>query len=77
VGLELFSSLVVMLQKRERRYRTLEHVRTKKVGTLEKKKLLREDGGGNAAVLVLFFLNKPMENTRGEGVLFLLSVRVF
>jgi hypothetical protein len=61
-----------MIQKRERR-----HVRTKKVCTLEKKKLLREDGGGDTTVLVLFLLNKLMENTRGEGVLFILSVRVF
>jgi len=33
-------------------------VRTKKVGTLEKKKLLKEDGGGDAAVLVSFFLEQ-------------------
>ena len=30
-------------------------MRTKKVGTLEKKKLLREDRGGDAAVLVSIF----------------------
>jgi hypothetical protein len=32
----------------------IEHARTKKVGTLEKKKLLREDGGGDAAVHLFF-----------------------
>ena len=37
-------------------------MRTNKVGTLEKKKLLREDEGGDAAVLVSFFL----EQTDGE-----------
>jgi len=46
----------------------IEYVRTKKVCTLEKKKLMREDGGGDAAARLFFLKQIDGEHMRRKCV---------